>query len=280
MVNSSIAITVTEELLNRFVDWLKNEQGTSESTIRKYMYYLPKLKGFTFKGKEDVSRAFDLMKLTKTSYEALSRLFTFIEKKLEGYEELVYRLRKAMPRKPQSGQDTYIPPDAKIYYLRDRIKQLGEPYATIYNILVCSGCRIVEAYKLIAEYDPNRLVRISKEACRYHIDLERKSKNVLIIYLPVKVAEQVARLKHVRLPHIDTVEDKFRESGLSGKYLRKWFRQLLKKLRVDSEVIEFIQGRKSALGIGGKHYTDYIPLADQEYIEKIYPVIKKYLISR
>jgi len=61
--------------------------------------------------------------------------------------------------------------------------------------------------------------------------------------------------------------------------VRKWFRQTLKKLGVDPEVIEFIQGRISALGVGAKHYTDFIPLTDETYREKILQKVRQYLIT-
>ena len=269
--------TVTQDLLNRFISWLRNEEGTSEVTINKYVPYLRRLIGFTFSSKNDISKAFRLMGLNKTSYEALSRLLTFIEKKLEGYEDLVYKLRKAMPKKPRSKADTYVPPDSKVLKLRGRILGLGEPYLTIYNILVSTGCRVIEAYELLRSFDPNRLVKVSEEVFRYHIDLQRKSKNVLIMYLPKEVVNEVRKLQGIKLPHIDTIEKTFCGLGLCGKYLRKWFRQKMKELKIDPEIIEFIQGRRQ--GIGPTHYTDFIPLTDKEYINTIYPLIKQYLIT-
>jgi len=263
------------------MEWLRDEEKTGEKTIKTYMYYLPKLVGFTFKGKDDVRRAFEIMKLNKSSYEALSRLFTFVEKKLEGYEELVYKLRKAMPRKPATKADTYVPPDSEVLKLKRNIKRCGEPYITVYNIMVAGGTRIKEAYDLIKAFNLSRLVKVTsvlsdEEVYRYHLDLQRKSKNVYVVYLPRPVVEPIMRLRGSELPHLDTVEDKFRKCGLPGKYLRKWWRQMLKRLKVDPELIEFLQGRSQ--GIGPTHYTDFIPLADSEYINTIYPALKRFLI--
>jgi intergrase/recombinase len=76
---------------------------------------------------------------------------------------------------------------------------------------------------------------------------------------------------------VDNVAKVFEKRGLSTKYVRKWFRQTLKRLKVDSEIIEFLQGRISALGIGAKHYTDLVALADEAYLKIIYLHIKNYL---
>jgi intergrase/recombinase len=79
-------------------------------------------------------------------------------------------------------------------------------------------------------------------------------------------------------PRADNVAKAFESCGLAAKYIRKWF-SLDRYLRglVDPEVIEFLQERVSALGIGAKHYTDFIPLADEVYTKTIYPHIKNYL---
>ena len=205
------------------------------------MYYLPRLEGFELSSKDSVSRTFELMGYNKSSYEAFSRLLTFIEKKLEGYEDLVAKLRKAMPASK------------------------GEVYACIYNILVSSGCRGVEARYILENANRIKAVELDYGAVRLHLppELQRGSKNEYIVYLPKEVWQQVKKLAGKKLPHQDTIEDKFREYGLLLKYLRKWWRQTLKKLGIDSEDIEAFQGRRKT--IGAEHYTDWIPILDREY---------------
>jgi intergrase/recombinase len=141
---------------------------------------------------------------------------------------------------------------------------------------VGTGCRLSEAVHLLKSFDAERLVKVSEEVYRYHIDLQRKSKNVLVLYLPREVIESIMKLDRY-VPCADNVAKAFESCGLAAKYIRKWFRQTLKRLGVDPEVIEFLQGRVSALGIGAKHYTDFIPLADEAYTKTIYPHIKNYL---
>jgi Uncharacterized protein conserved in archaea len=182
-----------------------------------------------------------------------------------------------LPRKPKSQVDTYVPSDEAVLKLRERIAALGEPYYTIYKVLVSTGCRLSEAVALLRDFSKERLVKVSENVYRYHMDLQRKSKNVLVLYMPREVVESIQALdKYIpqSLKHIAYI---FETNGLAAKYLRKWFRQTLKRLGVDSEIIEFLQGRVSALSVGAKHYTDFIPLADEAYTKTIYPHIKKFI---
>ena len=233
-----------------------------------------RLVGVKLCGKEDVSRALEAMGgLNKSSYEAFRRFLTFLEKTRE-LDELVSKLKKALPKKPRAREDTYVPPDSKVLSLSRKIKRLGPPYTLIYNVLVSTGCRLVEALYLIENIKKLKAVKLGYGAVRVHVDLQRGSKNEFVMYLPVEVYNQILKWKG-KLPHEDTVEDAFRGLGLAVKYFRKWFRQKLKELGIDSEDIEAFQGRVSS--IGGRRYTDWIPILDRDY-SKILPKIREYLV--
>jgi len=272
-----VCIVLSDSLIREFADWLRFEEGTSDRTVRDYVNYLKKALGLRLCCKEDVSRFFELAGMNKRSYESLRRFLTFVERKKTGFEELVNQLRKALPKKPRSNVDTFVPPDEAILKLRKNLKAVGEPYTTIYSILVCSGCRLSEAATLLRSFDDKRLVKVSDNVYRYHIDLQRKSKNVLVMYLPREVVESIEKLDVYIPQSLKHIAEVFEKAGLGAKYIRKWFRQTLKKLKVDSEIIEFLQGRVSALGIGAKHYTDFIPLTDEVYTKTVYPYIKQFI---
>ncbi|MEM0368944.1 MAG: integrase [Sulfolobales archaeon] len=221
---------------------------------QQHMYYIPKQAGLRLFSKDDVSGVFKRIGLNKSSYEAFSRFLTFLEKTRE-LDELVLKLRKGMPRKPVAKADTYVPPDELILEVRDRIKELRSPYTLIYDVLVSSGCRGTEATHLIKHVNELRSVDLG-EYVRVHMDLLRGSKNVFLLYLPKEVYQQIREYEGT-LPHQDTIEKAFKEAGLQIKYFRKWWRQLLKRIGIDSEDIEAFQGRVSS--IGGKHCTDWTP---------------------
>jgi len=187
---------------------------------------------------------------------------------------LVIRLRKAMTKKPKVRADTYIPSDSLILKVRDRIRELGPPYTLIYDVLVSSGCRGSEARYLVENVRRLKAVNLGSFV-RVHVDLQRGSKNEFVMYLIKEVYNKLLKWEG-KLPHQDTVEDAFKEAGLNIKYFRKWWRQTLKQLGIDSEEIEAYQGRITT--IGGKHYTDFIPILDKNY-QKIQQKIKQYLTN-
>ncbi len=274
--NASGCLEITEVLVKEFGSWLvKDNPRIRESTIKQYMYYIPNLVGLSLCGKEDVGRVFKALGgLNKSSYEAFSRFLTFLEKTKE-LDALVTKLRKAMPKKPKSRADTYVPPDDEVLKLKQNIIASGDGVLKLFhNVLVSTGCRGTEARYLINNIGRLRAVDLGPYV-RVHVDLQRGSKNEFVMYLPAEVYQQLKAFKG-KLPHQDTIEDSFRDLGLPIKYFRKWFRQTLKKLGIDSEDIEAFQGRVTT--IGGRHYTDWIPLLDKDYM-KVLPKIREFIIA-
>ncbi len=272
-------LIVSRVLLEGFQRWLREEQRTSEGTVRKYMYYLPRIEGMALCGKQDVSLAFERMKLTKVSYEAFSRLLTYVEKKLEGYEDLVAKLRKAMPKKPKSKEDTYVPPDGQVRELLRCLEAKGRAYHLVALILAYTGLRGTEARFILENARSLQAVELPYGAVRVHMpseEQERGTKRAYVAYMPRWLWERVLAYWG-RVPHEDTIEKKFRECGLPLKYMRKWWRQTAKKLRVDSETIEAFQGRPRT--IGGRNYTDWLPILDEEY-QKVMQAISMKLSLR
>ena len=265
-------LEITEGLVSKFMDWLRGE-GVGERTLRTYEYHLKRLVGLTLCGKSDVTKVFNVIGINDKSYKAFSRLLTYVERKLDGYEGLVLRLRKAMPKRPKPREDTYVPPDTLILDIRNKIRDIGPPYTLIYNVMVSSGCRCKEALYTIENIHRLKAVGLG-EFVRVHVDLQRGSKNEFALYMPKEVYQQLLKWEG-KLPHEDTVEKKFKELGLGVKYFRKWWRQLLKRLKIDSEDIEAFQGRVSS--IGGRHYTDWIPVLDEDF-RKILPHIREFVI--
>ena len=257
---------ITDAVIQDFFQWLKKDYpGMKPNSVKQYKYYIPKLKGLTLCSKKDIDKVFKILKLSKPSYETFSRFLTYIEKRYDGYEILVLRLRKAMPKKPRAREDIYVPPDSKVLELGKCLEKRGKIYKAIYDILVATGCRGTEARYILEHIHELKAVKLDYGAIRIHLppELQRGSKNEFIVYMPIKLYETLLKLNTDKLPHQDTIEDKFRDCGLPLKYLRKWFRQKLKMLKIDSETIEAFQGRVKT--IGGKHYTDWIPILDEDY---------------
>jgi len=265
-------LRITQSLISKFARWLREEQRVKEYTVKTYVTVLRTIMGYSICCKADITKVFRALGVNDKTYKAISRLLTFIEKKIDGYEDLAAKLRKALPKKPKSKEDTYVPPDSLILQIRDKVRELGPPYTLMYNVLVSTGCRGVEAKYIMANIRRLKVVDLGGYV-RVHVDLQRGSKNEFVAYLPKEVYLQLLSFKG-KVPHEDTFEKKFRKLGLNIKYFRKWWRQKLKQLKIDSEDIEAFQGRVSS--IGGRRYTDWIPLLDRDYL-KILPEIRKFL---
>ncbi len=262
LVNSCLEITPS--LIDSFDRWLAEEQGTGEKTRRDYHRYLSRIVGLKLCGKSDIALVFERMGLTKTSYEAFSRLLTYLEKRTQ-HEALAVALRKALPRKPKAREDTYVPPDTKVSNALSCLDTCcGEPYTLFYLTLAYTGLRATEARKILEWAHRLKAIPLPYGAVRVHLprELQRGSKRAYVAYMPAWLWEQIQAYTG-RLPHQDTLEDKLRKCGLAAKYLRKWWRQKAKELGVDSETIEAFQGRPHT--IGGRHYTDWLPILDREY---------------
>ncbi len=262
-VNGGPCLEVTPSLLEAFYGWLRGEQGTGEKTVRDYQRYLERLEGVTLCGKQDVTVVFERMGLTKTSYEAFSRLLTYLERKTP-YESLALSLRRALPRKPRSREDTYIPPDSLVAGMPGCLARYGEAYLLLHYLLAYTGLRFEEAQWLLANKNRVRAVRLGYGAVRVHLpgELQRGSKRAFAAYMPAWLWDRIQAYQG-QLHNKHTLKRRFRECGLAVKYYRKWWRQKAKELGIDGETIEAFQGRPST--VGGRHYTDWIPILDKEY---------------
>ena len=263
-------LVVTQGLVKGFLEWLITENPDMKPTTRRdYERYSMRLVGVRLCNKSDIDEAFKTMGgLNKRSYETLSRFLTYVEKKLEGYEDLVAKLRKAMPKKPKTREDTYVPPDERVVGAYKCLKECcGEPYTLFFLVIAYTGLRGTEARYLLENARRLQAVELPYGATRIHLEpeMQRGSKRAYVAYMPTWLWKRVKTYRD-SLPHQDTLEDKLRECGLPLKYLRKWWRQKAKLAGIDSETIEAFQGRPRT--IGGRHYTDWLPILDEEY-EKI-----------
>lgn len=67
-------------------------------------------------------------------------------------------------------------------------------------------------------------MKVTEDVYRYHIDMRRKSKNVLVMYLPREVAESIISLDKYVPQSLKHIAEVFEKNGLAAKYIRKWFR--------------------------------------------------------
>ncbi|BBC20951.1 integrase [Aeropyrum globular virus 1] len=154
---------------------------------------------------------------------------------------------------PQAGADKRVP---SLEAILDSIERAG-PYRIVYIILLESGLRLVEAVKLIREYDRLECTRLDGYT-RCLLGYTRGKKRALWGYhiTPVEPMEDLTDRR------VTSYAEKYRLTP--PKYIRKFVATKMAELGVPFEVIDFIQGR-TPRSVLLQHYAQLLGVADREY---------------
>jgi len=180
-------------------------------------------------------------------WKGLRVLFNYLE--IIGFsKDFLDGLRKALPR-VQSGIDLNIPDEASIIESVRKLSFIPKGYDTLYNLLLDSGLRLVEAVKVLNEFKNAEKIN---SFYRIPIGLFRGSKQAYYAYFTEttfqKMQVQKEPIKPVNASHY------FDKKGfISPKYLRKFAFDKMIELEIPESVADFIEGRV-AKRIGAKHY--------------------------
>ncbi|MDW8045640.1 MAG: integrase [Nitrososphaerota archaeon] len=171
---------------------------------------------------------------------------------------------------PKTKVDDYIPEDQEILDIWRKIDD--EDYEMIFELLMYSGIRLIEAVELINTFDSNRLM-INGEVAKYPLSKNRETKKILYVYMPKGFA--------LRLRRIDKTEPQVRQYfvrlGLPAKYIRKWNYNFMLSHNIPESICDYIQGR-AIHRVGGLHYLAKDQQATKFY-EKIIPQFPRKLKS-
>ena len=194
---------------------------------------------------------------------ALRSYLTYLVQKSLLTEEGAKHFRKKVPLR-QSKADNYIPTNEEVIGAYSQIED--KRYKTIFKLLAFSGARITELVKMVKEYDPSKLI-VNKKFAKYQLHYNRGHKKSFYIYMPKELVPEL----HKYYVHVDTVSHQISKSGLSPKYLRKWFYNFLIYNNVPEGVADFIEGRASS-SVGSIHYLSKSKQADfwyEQIVEKL-----------
>jgi len=159
-------------------------------------------------------------------------------------------------RVPRSSMDKYVPPLEEVL---ETVKGAEEPYRTVYLVLLQSGLRLREACRLLARIDRLNVVRVPgmDSFVRVELDWRRGAKQAIWAYLlhePPKLRVDASAVSKYAERH----------GLLPPKYIRKFVATQMRKLGLQPDTIDFIQGRVPQKVLG-KHYLDLLAVADLEY---------------
>ena len=255
------------EVREQFVQWLDN-QGYNENWKYNMVNYLNRYMT-VIRGPSDIIELFSKVKAAKRHVVfSLRTLFNFYE--AIGYSEAQFDvLRKALP-KTQCGRDLKIPSEQQIVDSLRKLSKAPVKYQALYNLLVDSGLRLVEACELINNFKDGEALN---GFYRCEVSMFRGEKQAYYGHFTEKTMDLIKQVKD-KLNYVTASSYYRKRDYVLAKYLRKFAFDKMIELEVPESVADFIEGRVPQR-IGAKHYlalarqsSKYYPRY-QAYIEKL-----------
>jgi intergrase/recombinase len=248
-----------------FVKWLQSREY-NERWARNVVRYLDRYVK-VLRDPLDVALLFRRVKRGRNHMvKSLRVLFNFFE--VLGYPEAYLDLfRKALP-KVSSGIDLRIPTETMIVDSLRRVERAAFKYNALYNLLVDSGLRLMEAVYVVNNFDDSRVDKVNG-FYRCEIAWFRKCKQAYYAHFSEHTLKLLRRVKDkVNDQTASSYYDKF--GYVNPKYVRKFAFDKMIDLDIPESIADFIQGRVPRK-IGAKHY---MALARQA--AKFYPRYANY----
>ena len=247
-----------------FIEYLQ-VNGYYEATIEDVIRYLDKYP-VTFREPQDVISLFCKVKRAKRHVILAVRLLLNFHETL-GYDKYYLDiLRNAIP-KVICGIDLKIPSEIQIIDSLGKLDDSPRKYDVIYNLLVDSGLRLVEAVHLI-----NRFRGADKINGFYRgvVGEFRGNKQAYYGHFSEKTLKLIKDVSEELKPR--TASHYYPKAGfVSAKYVRKFVFDKMIELEIPESIADFIQGRVPQR-VGAKHY---MALARQ--VSKFYPRYLDYI---
>jgi len=234
------------EVKGNFLEWL-NSRGYSKRWKDTVVSYLDRYVT-VLQGPLDVIRVFSKIERGRRNVAlALRTLFNFYE--AVGFDKAYLDgLRKALP-KAKWGVDLKIPCEAEIVDSLRKLPKAPQKYQALYNLLLDSGLRLVEAVALINVF---REAEAVNGFCRCELGMFRGEKQAYYAHFSEATLDLVKQVKE-RLDE-GAASRYFRKMRYAlPKYLRKYAFDKMIELDIPESVADFIEGRVPKR-VGAKHY--------------------------
>jgi intergrase/recombinase len=190
---------------------------------------------------------------------AFRTVFNFLEA-VGVKDEVLVLYRKALP-KVSCGIDLNVPEEVDMIQSIRKLSKASEKYVILYNVLLDSGLRLVEAVKVVSEFKSAEYVN---GFYRIALGEFRGSKQAYYAYLTEPTYCMLLAFKGEPLNAV-TVSHYYKQRGyIQVKYLRKFAFGTMVELEVPESVADFIEGRVPKR-IDAKHYMVLRRQADKFY---------------
>ena len=157
--------------------------------------------------------------------------------------------RKALPR-VSCGIDLKVPEEASIFQSIGKLSKAPPKYVGLYNLLLDSGLRLVDAVKVVSKLDT---VERLNGFCRIALGEFMGSKQAYYAYLSEATYNQLLSFRADLLSAKPASRYYKKMSYIQPKYLRKFAFDKMVELEVPESVADFIEGRVPKR-IGAKNY--------------------------
>ncbi len=256
-----------------FERWLKSK--ISKETTRKYLRLLENVDEISA---ERISEIYEKIGDKNNFSKAVRNLLNFLEERSQISPQFGQEIKERIPIR-KSKADRQIPTNEEIEEALFHFLSLKEEYRLLTLILLFSGARMRHVLRMLKEFNP-RYLTIKGEIARYEIEhLSKGTKQAFYVYMPSWLSKRLRRME-INESGVKSALNYKTTSGkkVSPKYIRKWFNNLLVKLRVDKDVRNFILGRTGEIksSVEADHYLELLQLADEEYkrVLKSFPIKK------
>ena len=181
---------------------------------------------------------------------------------LKGYsEEWIKGLKRAIPKDPDFI-DLRIPSEHEIQDSLGRLRGINQKYRALFNLLLDSGLRLIEAVNLLNGFDEAKLTAVNG-FFRYQIGAFRGSKTAYYAYFTGETLRQIEEVEgNISYDAASNYFKKYR--FVKPKYLRKFAFDKMVELETPETVADFIQGRVPKR-VGARHYMNLVKQADSYY---------------
>ena len=249
-----------------FITYLKARKY-SEKYVKDIISFLDRYLRRPVSTPKDVIEIF--APLTPSQAHHLNRAFRVLLKYLQVIkkfpEDFLDGLRQAIPKDELRGAiDLKIPSEEEIIDDLRRINTALPKYAAVYNLLLDSGLRLVEAVELINTFDESKAEKLDG-FYRYPAGMFRRTKQAYYAYF---TSFTLNLIKRVEKPlEADNASKFFRTNKYTRpKYIRKFVydKMTSEEIGIPDSVADFIEGRVPKT-IGSMHYTKLRRKADQFY---------------
>jgi intergrase/recombinase len=192
-------------------------------------------------------------------------LFNYLEA-LGSDTEQLNALRKALP-KVTCGVDLKVPSEQTIKESLSRLSRAPWKYQVLYNLLVDSGLRLVEAVKVIREFKAENVERVG-EFHRMELGEFRGTKQAYYAYFAEFTFKMLTEASVEPLYCVPASRYFTKMRFTQAKYIRKFAFDSMISLEIPESVADFIEGRVPKR-IGAKHYMALRRQADKFYVKYV-----------